>query len=213
MPTKQWRLGVVTGLRAEARIAGPLGMVAAGGGMPGGARAAAERLVAEGATALLSFGLCGGLDPALSAGTLIVPLFVREGPATDAELTAALGGATTDAICAGTAIIATAAAKEAVFTTTGAAGVDLESGPVAAVAARHGIPFAVLRAVCDPATFDLPPAALIALDAQGGIDIWRVAASVFGRPGQLPALLTLARAAAKARAALVRRVGEIVHRR
>ncbi len=96
--------------------------------------------------------------------------------------------------------------------TTGAAAVDLESGAVAGVAARHRLPFAVLRAVCDPSWRSLPAAALVALNRRGTIDGPRVLASIARHPGQLPALLALARDAARARAALVRRVREILAR-
>ena len=73
----------------------------------------------------------------------------------------------------------------------------------------HGLPFAVLRVICDPAERDLPPAALAALDASGAIGLARVVRSVIGRPGQLPALLRLAADAAAARRALARRVAAI----
>ncbi len=204
-------IGVVTGLRAEARLAAPLGVVAAGGGTAAGAAAAAERLAEQGVTALVSFGLCGGLDPACPAGTLLVPRRVGEVP-TDAALSARLGGWSADSLAAADRIVATRAEKQELFAATGAAGVDLESGAVAAVAARHGLAFAVLRAVCDPAGFDLPPLAFDALDAAGRMRPGRVAASLLARPGQLPALIALARHAAAARAALLRRVGDILRR-
>lgn len=207
--------GLVTGLAAEARLAGRLGLALAGGGMPSGAAAAAERLAAEGAGALVSFGLCGGLDPTLPPGTLLVPRTVRahDGDyATDAALSAWLGGWSCTTLAAADSVVATAGAKRALFAATGAAGVDLESGAAARVAARHGLAFAVLRAVCDPGTAGLPPLALAALDAQGRIGPARVLASLAGRPGQIVALVRLARAAAAARAALVGRVGDILRR-
>ena len=92
---------------------------------------------------------------------------------------------------------------------TSAAAVDLESGAVARIAATHGMPFAVLRAICDPAERALPPAALAALDARGVIGSWRVIASLAAQPGQLPALLALAADAAAARRSLVERVRQI----
>lgn len=207
------RPGLVTGLTAEARIAAWLGTARAGGGRSAGAEMAAERLAAEGATALVSFGLCGGLDPALPPGTLLVPQLVRDGPverATDPGLAAALGGWSCAALVAATAPVAHRADKAALFTATGAAGVDLESGAVARAASRNGLPFAVLRAVCDPATLDLPPLALVALDAQGALRPTQMVASLLAAPGQIGALLALARAAAAARAALVGRVRDIL---
>lgn len=207
--------GLVSGLAAEARIARRLGPALPGGGMPAGAAAAAERLVAAGATALVSFGLCGGLDPALRPGALLVPRRVLSGGmalAADAALAAALGGFSAEALADAAAPVAEREAKRNLFAHTAAAGVDLESGAVARVAARHHLPFAVLRAVCDPADADLPPAALIALDTQGRMRLGRIARSLLTAPGQIGALVALARAAAVARAALIRRVGDVLGR-
>jgi adenosylhomocysteine nucleosidase len=216
MRRAQWcgslRPGIVTGLAAEARLARRLGPALAGGGASAGAGAAAERLLAEGATALVSFGLCGGLAPTLRPGALLVPHYVLADSATfitDAGLAAALGGWSAEVLLAVAAPVATAEAKRVLFAQTGAVGIDVESGAVARVAARHGIPFAVLRAVCDPADMDLPPLALIALNGQGGLRPWRTAGELITRPAQLGGLIALARAAAAARAALVRRVGDI----
>jgi len=101
-------------------------------------------------------------------------------------------------------ILATPAEKAAAREATFAAIVDLESGAVARVAARHGLPFAAVRAVCDPAGFALPPLALDALDHGGRISPWRVLRSVLRRPGQIPALVALSGHAAEARSALAR---------
>jgi adenosylhomocysteine nucleosidase len=206
------RPGFVTGLRAEAALVAALGPAEAGGGLPAGAAAAAKRLVAQGATALISFGLCGGLDPALRPGALVVPRVVlSQGRrlACAPALAAALGGWSADALLSAEAVAADPATKAELFRATGAAGIDLESGAVAEAAAAARLPFAVLRAVCDPAEAGLPPAALAALDPQGRIAIRAVGASLLRHPRQLPALLALGRAAAAARRALVGRVGDI----
>jgi len=182
-------------------------MAEAGGGLPAGAEAAAERLVARGAAALVSFGLAGGLDPALAPGALVIPAQVIEhgrayaaGPA----LAARFGGLMPLRALAADAALATPEAKRAARAATGAAIVDLESGAVARVAARHNLPFLVLRAVCDPADRALPPLALAALDAQGRIAPARVLAALLRNPGQIVALLALARDASRARATLAR---------
>ena len=215
------RPGLVVGLASEARLAGSLGWpLAIGGGTAAGAEAAARRMVQAGATSLISFGLAGGLDPRLRPGTVVIatevlcllrhdpqtsarqpPRDVRHFP-TDAALSRRLGGTTGHAVLGAAGIVARAAAKRDLWQTTGAAAVDLESGAVARVATEHGLPFAVLRAICDPAGRDLPPAALIALDRHGAIGLARVIGSVLAHPGQLPALLRLAADAAAARRAL-----------
>ena len=98
--------------------------------------------------------------------------------------------------------VATASDKAVIWAETACAAVDLESGAVARAATRSGLPFAVLRVVCDPAGRDLPPAALAALDASGTIAPARIVASLASRPGQIGGLLRLAIDAATARRAL-----------
>jgi len=204
--------GVVVGLAAEARIARPLGAtIAIGGGTAASAALAAEALAPH-VSALISFGLAGGLDPALPPGTLLVPASILSGdgawPANPA-LMALLGGSTLGTVFGDGAILATVAAKAALHARTGAVAVDLESAAVARVAARHSLPFAVLRAICDPAGRGLPRAALAALDSKGRIGALRVAAAVLARPGDIPALIALGADAARARRALVIRVEAI----
>ena len=204
---------VIVGLEAEARIARRLGVpVAVGGGGPAEAANAAERLIAGGAAALVSFGLAGGLDPLLRAGTLVTPVHVlaEDGRWTaDPALSATLGSPASGTLYGDGVILTTAAAKRALHARTGAVAVDLESAAVARTAARHGLPFAVLRAICDPAARNLPHAALMALDAQGRIAPFRVALAALSRPREFPALIALARDAALARRALLDRVQAI----
>jgi adenosylhomocysteine nucleosidase len=203
-------IGFVTGLTAEAVLLKKTGfLVAAGGGWPEGAYRAAESLVAQGATALVSFGLAGGLAPDSVPGAVLVPASVVEGQKRykcDSALMAFLGGSTGDTILAGQTIAATVADKAALYDSTRIGAVDLESGAVARAAQAHGLPFAVLRAVADPATRTLPPAALVPLKPSGGIDLPRILLSVLANPVQVPALIGLARDAGQARAALVARV-------
>jgi adenosylhomocysteine nucleosidase len=207
------RIGAVVGLATEARIARRTGWaVAVGGGTAAGAASAAIALAEQGCTGLISFGLAGGLDPALRRGTLIVPSAVIAGDAshaTDPTLSRMLGGTTPHALFGADAIVASVAAKRVLRERTGAAAVDLESAAVARIADGRGIPFAVLRAICDPADRALPPAAQVALDAGGEVSIWRVLASIAMHPAQLPALLALAADAASAKRSLVARVRQI----
>jgi len=200
--------GIVTGLTAEARIAAKLGLAVAGGGTPAGATEAANLLVGEGVTALISFGVAGGLNPALPPGTLIIPArLVTENRTymTNEALTASLGGPC-HTLLAGTAIVATVAEKAGLYRRTQADAVDLESGAVAAVALRNKLPFAAIRAIIDPATETLPPAALAALNAVGAIAAGELIGSILKHPGQIPALMRLAWHAAKAQDALRKHV-------
>jgi adenosylhomocysteine nucleosidase len=137
-------LGFVTGLAAEARLLRKLPvLIGIGGGAPGGAARAARFLARQKAEALISFGLAGGLDPALPPGTLIIPCEVISGAvryACDGELSARLGGFTQSALLAGTGIAASITAKSSLHAESQAVALDLESGAVAAVAAEHDLP-------------------------------------------------------------------------
>lgn len=166
-------------------------------------------MVDGGATGLLSFGLCGGLDPALPPGALLIPAAVLADavryPASP-TVAAPFGSIGPHLLLGETRIAATASDKRRLHATTGAAAIDLETGAVARVATAAGLPFAVVRAICDTAGEDLPPAALVALNGVGGIGVLRVLASLAAHPTQLPALLMLGRHAAAARRALRRAV-------
>lgn len=208
------KIGFVVGLSAEARLLRRTGVrVRIGGGFPAGAARAAEKLVAEGAVALVSFGLAGGLNPALLPGAVLVPESVIDDGEIypcDPDLIEWLGGANAKFIMSAKLVAETEGDKIALFAATMAEAIDLESGAVARVAAAANIPFAVLRAVADPAQRNLPPAALIALNGAGEIGFLSVLASVFKKPAQIPALIRLGQDAAKARAALIQKLEGIM---
>jgi adenosylhomocysteine nucleosidase len=204
---------LLVGFAAEARVARLSGwQVGIGGGTTEGAARAAQRLIDAGATGIVSFGLAGGLDPRLRAGTVIVAESVaaygRVWP-TDPTLNNRLGG-TTGHLCLGLdRVVVSADEKLRLKHETGASLVDMESGAVALVAAAARVPFAVLRAICDPADRALPPAALVALDTAGRLAAARLAMSVLAHPGQVMALFGVARDALAARRALRARAKQI----
>ena len=192
----------VSGLAAEAKIARRAGFAAVIG-EPGEAVARANILV--------SFGIAGGLLPELKPGSLVVSTEVvseggcwRGGEGWRGRIAefAREAGAVKGPVLGTRAVLATRADKGRARAQTGAIAVDLESAAVAAAANAAGIPFLVLRAVADSAGRELPPAALIALRADGTPDLARVLASVLCRPWQVPSLLGLARDARTALAAL-----------
>jgi adenosylhomocysteine nucleosidase len=121
----------------------------------------------------------------------------------DPALANRFGGLTPHCLLAGMAVAANATTKRQLHAATGAHAIDLESGSVARVAQANGLPFVAVRAISDPAERGLPPAALVALDRQGGVDLVRVLGSLLRQPSQLPALLRLAADAARARRALI----------
>ncbi len=206
-------LGIVVGLAAEARIVRGFGSpIEVGGGGARGAETAAMRLVANGVDALLSVGLAGGLDPRLRASDLVVPRSVvtwtNEAWPVDIGLANRLGSPAGSMLAADD-ILATRTEKQKAWEATGALAADIESGAVGRIAARHGLRFAVLRVVCDPAHRTLPPAALMALDDQGRISPDALIRSIARQPCQIPSLIVLGREAALARRALLARVTAI----
>ena len=200
------KLGVLCGLVAEADIlrhaapaqAQPIFAITAA--RPGNTRACAERLVAQGATCMVSFGLAGALDPHLTPGTLLLPTRVvapdQPAYATDADwrrrMEAMVGAESCNALVGSDSVVATAADKARLFRETGAVAVDMESHVAARVAAAAKLPFLVVRAVADPATRAIPQAAMAGLDAEGRTLVLPVILALTKRPGELPGLLRLA---------------------
>ncbi len=206
-------VGCVTGLAIEARIARRAGLLAeaAGGAGAGAGERAAEALVARGATALVSFGIAGGLDPALRAGAVVVgSAVVGEGWRSEtqegwmAALASRLPGAVLGPILGVDESLALAAQKARAHETWSAVAVDMESIAAARIASGQGLPLAVVRVIVDPAWTDLPTAARY---DESGVRPGAVLKALAGRPGEIPALLTLAGRAAVALWALARCAG------
>ncbi len=207
--------GVVAALGAEARTLGQAtkrgdGLLKLGDGMlvmvsgmgPLAAESAAKRLVQAGVTALVSWGMAGGLDPALPAGTICVPHLViaPDGAsfATDhhwCELTTAAIAARRGVVngklfCSSTAI-EDVRGKATAFEKTGAVVVDMESAAVAKVAALYALPFLAVRVIVDTAADHLPDS-VVAATGSAGLRLSRLAAGILKSPGELAPLLRLA---------------------
>jgi hopanoid-associated phosphorylase len=190
----------VTGLVKEARIAaGPGVRAIAGGGRPPTLVAALQRELTRGASAVISFGIAGGLAEDLASGTWIVARAIVT-PAgrwpCDAAwarlLAERLPGSAIVDLAGVDALITDPAAKRALQRATGAAAVDTESHIVAAIATAHGLPFAAFRVVADSARRSLPPVASVALAPDGRISGGAVLGSLARTPAQLPLLLRTA---------------------
>lgn len=113
-------------------------------------------------------------------------------------LASALPSAHPGTIVGADSIIASVAEKAALHTATGAIAVDMESHIAARVAARHGLPFAILRTISDSAAHALPPAALVGMKPDGGVALGAILASLARNPAQLPALIRTGRDAGTA---------------
>jgi adenosylhomocysteine nucleosidase len=223
-------LGVVVALEAEARTLGTAvrrhdglsaladGTLLAVGGMGGHLAAAAARsLIDAGATALMSFGLAGGLDPALGAGSVVLPTEVislggarfSTAVAWREQVSAAI--AKNRPVAAGSLLTSTRPMdaivdKARAFREMGAVAVDMESAAIAEIAAEHRLPFIAVRVIVDTATDVLPPL-VVAASRAGQIRIWPLIGGLIMAPSGLAALIRLAqryRAATCSLAALAR---------
>jgi adenosylhomocysteine nucleosidase len=208
-------IGIVSALAAEARTLGPAAphsaelrrltdgaLLAVSGIGAAAAAAAGRRLVLAGATALASFGMAGGLDPALICGAVLLPeeVVARDGAPVSAtaddwrqRLRAALP--VSCIACGGKLLtsdrpLGSSDAKAAAWRESRAAAVDMESAAIAQVARQAGLPFLALRVIVDTAADQLP-AAVIAASAGGPLRVGRLLAQLLRTPGSVGALIRL----------------------
>ena len=160
---------------------------------PERAYTAATVLVAQGATALLSWGYAAALDERLRPGWLLLPEIVigadGEIHPVNAEWHRRLfqtlkpqHHVRTDALVESRAIIKTSAEKHALAKKTRAAATDMESAAHARFAKQHQLPFLTIRAITDSASTDIPPSVLAALDAQGHVTVEKLLRHACLRP-------------------------------
>ncbi|MFT9067572.1 MAG: hypothetical protein ABF420_05960 [Acetobacter syzygii] len=207
------RPGILVGLKAEAQLIRgvfPHAAIAASGATRTGAQKEARRLAACGADCLLSFGLAAGLDPALPPGTLVIPTAVEAWGDTwpcDPILRHILGGDQQGTISAPLLhhddVVLEARHKAELFASSHCAALDMESGFLAQAAQEAGLPFAVLRVVCDPATRSLPPVTACVLSPDGGLKLGLLLRSLLRHPSQIGGLINLGRDAGLARKAML----------
>ena len=202
----------VSGLARESRIASGPGVraIAAAGDLRRLSHLI-EREVARGARGIISFGIAGGLAEDIDAGTWLIGRAIVAGDARwqcDAAWTAALAarlpGAITAELAGVDVPVMRPPAKRELQRASGAAAVDTESHVAAAIAAKHGLPFAAFRVVADSARRSLPPVAAVALTQEGNIRRAAVLRSLAGTPSQIPSVLRTAVDARRAFRALLR---------
>lgn len=202
-------LGVVAALETERRwIPAAEALIELSGIGNQRAEKAARRLLERGATALISWGVAGGLDPDLRPGTVLFPdeIIGPDGSilAVDLGWRDRLLARAPDRVFTSTLPllgtvqpITSPDEKRAAHRRTGAGAVDMESAAVSAVSNAAGIPFIAVRVVVDAADVCLPEAALTMCDEEGRLrrsSLFRVLV----RPGDWGAMIGLARANAAA---------------
>lgn len=220
-PELDRKIAVLTGLRSEARLLerhtdkNSL-IVQCAASVPERARHLVDAMVAAGATHCLSFGIAGGLAPDLPSGAIVIAESIAADhkvwpcdPAWVRRLSAALPAAHVGGIWGSDRILAGSGTKARLYHASHALTCDMESHILAAAAAAARLPFTAIRAVCDPAAFALPPAALLPLRPNGKPDLAAILRALIRQPRQLPALLRLASHNGRAHHALAQTVTAI----
>ena len=157
---------------------------------------------------VVSAGVCGGLDPTLRAGDLVLPDgVISDGglrlPVTGsvAQRAAAAGAAARAGVMAtASRAVATPEAKAALRAATGAVAVDMESAAILEAAAARGCFSLVVRAVSDDARETLPDELMHLVGADGRIRCGGVL--VLARPRVLRRALQLRRSTRRALASV-----------
>ena len=162
-------------------------------------------------SAIISFGVAGGLAKGVAPGTKLVArtIIAQDGarytadPLWSIRLLAA--GQASFADIAGIDLpVAGVAERHALHLKTGALAADTESHVAAKIAAAYGLPFAAFRVVADPAHRQLPHAALVAIRPDGSLAFGAILGSLARDPRQVRQLLRTANDARAAFYALFR---------
>ena len=199
-------LGIVTGLELEKQlclkaykaIAKDSPLIICAAGTIEGAERAAKDLIDQGASHLISFGLCGGLATDIETGDLIMPKTVMMESETLSlnsdwfeKISGDLPYAKTGTLISVREAVTSPQAKALLHEQSGAMAVDVESFAVMQVAKAHNLPGLILRAVLDPVHQSLPEAAVSGVNANGETRIWPVIKGLMRRPQDLPDLMRL----------------------
>jgi hopanoid-associated phosphorylase len=184
----------------EAKILGAEAPVLIGGGDADALAATLEAELSAGVAGVVSFGLCGALDPAIKVGDIVLAEAVSDGGdcfAADAgwlaRIAAALPAARQGRFARADRPVASVAEKAELWNAgAGASAVDMESWVVARLAAAYRVPFAVVRGVSDGARRALPHAAQVGLGPDGRPAVGAVMASLRSNPWQIGALIRTA---------------------
>ncbi|MGR8941162.1 MAG: phosphorylase family protein [Gammaproteobacteria bacterium] len=184
-------------------------LVACAGMGPANAAAAADLLIAKGASQLISWGCAAALEPSLRAGDLTLADGLIDAGNQEIRVNADwLGHARsvlTDAfadsqrqailhtglLTESTTVVTSGKAKKQLHSYTGALALDMESSAVARVAKKHAVPFLAIRAIADPASMGLPEAVVYATNADGEVAIGKLLGYLALHPAQLPSLIKL----------------------
>jgi len=177
---------------------------------------AATALIQHGVDALLSWGCAGALSADVQPGDLLLPQIIQpeasDALPTDHAWHAHLSGLfadtckpVTDTLVSSTNIITEPAQKQALYQSSGAVAVDMESAAIAILAQDAHIPFMAIRAIADDVETSIPAYINTGMDMYGNIHPARILGLLLTHPASWLQLIRLGRqfSAAKATLSLV----------
>ena len=166
------------------------------------AQAAAELLIAKGATQLISWGCAAALVAELKSGdltfadTLVDSLDMEIAVNSDwhrysKELLSQSLAVHTGRLAESLGIVSSRKEKHYLQSLTGAIALDMESVAVAKIAQRNAVPFLAIRVIVDTVNMNLPHAIDYAANGQGDIVLNRLLLFLLLHPLELPGLIKL----------------------
>lgn len=174
------RLGIVVALAAEARTLGLRGkpceiittpngdvMVSVSGIGAKRARIAGQRLLAQGANSLLSWGTAVALDATFNAGQLLLPCQVLQDDQTPLPVASGWQHQLCDRLksrfpvnqqplIGAKSVLTRSVDKQCLMARSGAVAADMESAALAELARDAGVPFVILRTIADTVSTRIP---------------------------------------------------------
>jgi hopanoid-associated phosphorylase len=168
------------------------------------AQTAAEMLIAEKASALLSWGTAGALHSKLSPGNLILPkivIYPQKAIFSVADgwhnrLLSRLASQleiSTEPLAQSLTVLRSREEKLDFAKQNEAAAVDMESGTVAEAAVKANLPFMAIRAIADPLEQNIPASVLRAINESGRFRFFHLLTSLARRPADFLILNRLRR--------------------
>ena len=172
---------------------------------PINASSAAEHLISQGATKLISWGCAAALSETLKPGDLMlanelisteesiaVPLKMNANwHLHTKELLSPFVKVHSGCLAESKSIVSSSEHKKQIHINTNAIALDMESIAIAKVANQHTLPFLAIRVIADPVEMSLPLAITHSLNQQGDVVLKKLLGYLALHPRELPGLIRL----------------------
>ena len=169
------------------------------------ASSAAENLITQGATKLISWGCAAALSESLKPGDLILAnelISTEESKVIvlnvcanwhrqTTELLASFVKVNSGCLAESKYIVSSSVDKKKIHTNTNAIALDMESIAIAQIANQHTLPFLAIRVIADPVDMNLPLAITHSLNQQGEVVLRKLLCFLVLHPFELPGLIRL----------------------